>query len=79
MPLALVRKEVRELPFKFVLDDSMAMAPGMNLSSFPQVVVGARISKSGGATPQPGDFEGTTAPVGSTASNISVVIKNEVR
>ena len=43
---------------RFRLDDSMAMAPGMTLSSAPQLIVGARISKSGNAIAQPGDLAG---------------------
>jgi cytochrome c-type biogenesis protein CcmH len=74
MPLAIVRKQVRDLPFEFALDDSMAMAPNMKLSSFPEVVVGARISKSGNATPQSGDLEGLSKPVKVGATGVSIVI-----
>jgi cytochrome c-type biogenesis protein CcmH len=74
MPLAIVRRQVRDLPFEFALDDSMAMAPNMKLSSFPEVVVGARISKSGNATPQSGDLEGLSKPVRVGATGVSVVI-----
>lgn len=63
MPLAIKRMTVRELPARFVLDDSMSMAGGPKLSSQTQVVLGARVSKSGNATPQPGDLEGLTEPV----------------
>lgn len=63
MPLAIKRMTVRELPARFVLDDSLSMAGGPKLSSQAQVVVGARVSKSGNATPQPGDLEGLSEPV----------------
>lgn len=63
MPLAVQRFRVSDLPVSVTLDDSMAMTPAMRLSGFPQVVVGARISKSAQATPQPGDLEGQTGPV----------------
>lgn len=79
MPLAVMRKQVRELPAAFTLDDTMAMAPGMKLSDHPRVVVGARISKSGNPTPQPGDLEGFSAPVKVGDTGVTVVIGTEIR
>lgn len=78
-PLAVLRKRVADLPVNFVLDDTMAMAPGMNLSSFDPVIVGARISKSGKPGRQPGDFEGLSKPVKVGASGLAIVIDQEVR
>ena len=79
MPLAVMRKRVRDLPAAFTLDDSMAMTPAMKLSGQQQVVVGARVSKSGTPTPQPGDLEGFSAPVKPGATGIAVLINSEVR
>jgi cytochrome c-type biogenesis protein CcmH len=79
MPLAVQRVKARELPADFALDDSMAMAPGMNLSAHARVVVTARVSKSGGATPRPGDLQGASAAVASDASGVSVLIDTVVR
>jgi cytochrome c-type biogenesis protein CcmH len=79
MPLAILRKRVSDLPLQFSLDDSMAMAPGMRISAFPRVVVGARVSKSGQAKPQPGDLQGASAPVANDAAGVSVVIDSVVR
>lgn len=62
-PLAILRKQVKDLPATFVLDDSLAMSEGARISAAGRVVVGARISKSGQAMPQSGDLEGVTAPV----------------
>ena len=79
MPLAIMRKQARELPVTFTLDDSMAMTPDTRLSNFPRVVVGARISKAANATPQPGDLQGASSPVTGGATGITVVIDSEVR
>ena len=79
MPLAILRKKASELPLTFTLDDSMAMNAAANLSSAPQVIIGARISKSGNAMPQPGDLQGATKPVTNTAKNITLSIDTEVQ
>jgi len=79
MPLAVKRARVRDLPVEFALDDSMAMAPGMNLSAHARVVVGARVSKSGQPTPQAGDLQGFSAPVANDARGVSVTIDSVVR
>lgn len=73
MPVAVLRKKARDLPIAFALDDSMAMA-GRKLSDHPRVIVGARISKSGNATPQPGDLQGASPPVASSGDGVSVTI-----
>ena len=78
MPLAIVRKQVKDLPATFTLDDSLAMGPGMGLSSAQKVVVGARISRSGQAMPQPGDLEGLSAPVAVGSQGVVVEISKTV-
>lgn len=79
MPLAIVRKKVADLPITATLNDSMAMMPAMKLSKFPQVAVGARVSKSGNAMPQSGDLQGLVSPVTPGAEDtILVQIDNVV-
>jgi cytochrome c-type biogenesis protein CcmH len=51
------------------------MQPQLKISGFPEVVIGARISASGNATPQPGDLVGQSAPVKPGASGVQVRIE----
>jgi cytochrome c-type biogenesis protein CcmH len=79
MPLAAVRIKVKELPMTFSFDDSMAMNPSAKLSDFAEVVVAARVSKSGNVVPQRGDFEGVSKPVRPGAAGVVIEIANEVQ
>ena len=79
MPLAILRKRASDLPAEFTLDDSMAMTPQMKLSAFPSVVIGARVSKSANANPQPGDLQGLSAAVKVGAKAVTVTIDTELR
>jgi cytochrome c-type biogenesis protein CcmH len=74
MPLAILRRSVGDLPLSFTLDDSMAMAAEFKLSKFANVVVGARVSKSGNAMPNSGDLEGLSPPLNGRSTGIDVVI-----
>ncbi|MBI4195267.1 MAG: c-type cytochrome biogenesis protein CcmI [Betaproteobacteria bacterium] len=79
MPLVILRAQAKDLPFRFTLDDSSAMSPGMTLAGQKQVIVGARISKSGSATPQSGDLEGLSSPIDVGTTSVAVVINAETR
>lgn len=76
MPLAIIRKQVKDLPFRFELDDSMAMSPQSRLSAFSQVIVGARVSKSGTAVPEAGDLQGQSQPVAVGTRDLSIEIRD---
>ena len=56
MPLAVKRITVAELPASLTLGDADAMMPSMTISSFDQLVVGARVSMTGNPVAQSGDF-----------------------
>jgi len=69
-----LRARASDLPMDFKLDDSMAMAPGMNLSSFPEIRIEAKVSKSGDAMTKAGDLTGSTGPVKVGAKGVKVTI-----
>ncbi|MBV8405388.1 MAG: hypothetical protein JO203_14460 [Gammaproteobacteria bacterium] len=78
-PLAVLRTTVSSWPVSFTLDDSMAMLPARRLSQFDRVVIEARISRSGQATPGAGDLYVTTPvmrPAGS--GRLALVIDREI-
>jgi cytochrome c-type biogenesis protein CcmH len=79
MPLAILRKQVQDLPLQFSLDDSTAMAPQMKISNFDEVVVVVRVSKSGNAMPQPGDLQGMSSPVKPGSSGLKINIDTVVQ
>jgi len=80
MPLAIVRKQVSELPLTVNLTDAMAMMPSMKLSNFEQVKLLARISKSGDAMQQPGDLIGVIEQVALTDKEAhKIVIDSQIK
>jgi cytochrome c-type biogenesis protein CcmH len=79
LPLAVVRATVKDLPIRFTLDDSTSMAPTAKLSMHKQVVVSARVSRSGQAMPQPGDLIGTVQSVTVGSTGVQIRIADVVR
>lgn len=77
-PLAVIRAVARELPMKFALDDSQAMAPGVNISSASAVRIEARVSRTGNVIPQSGDLVGSSAPVKPGSRDVKIVVDKVV-
>ncbi len=67
-PLAVYRVAAGAWPAPFVLDDSQAMLPDRRLSDFPQVVIEARLSKSGQAIAAAGDLQGRSGEINTRAA-----------
>ena len=80
MPLAIVRKQVADLPTSVVLNDSVAMQPQTHLADFKQLRIVARVSKTGNAMSQPGDLLGA-AQLDAVEGNpsVGITINQEVQ
>jgi len=78
MPVALLKRQVKDLPLQFTLDESSAMMPTLTLAQYPNVLVGARVAKSGDAIPRSGDLEGTSGPVKVGANDVRIEISRVV-
>lgn len=78
MPLAIFKSTVAKLPLNFTLDDSTAMLPERKLSGAGEVILKARISKSGNAIPQSGDLTGTLGPVKVGTKGLMLEIKEQI-
>ncbi|SEA53261.1 c-type cytochrome biogenesis protein CcmI [Variovorax sp. YR216] len=74
IPLAVMKARAGDLPLGFVLDDSLAMRADHRLSGAGQVIVEARISRSGQAQPTEGDLIGSSGPVKPGARDLAIVI-----
>lgn len=80
MPLAAQRLNLSDLPSTVILDDSMAMVAGMNISAFDSVLVSARASRAGSAIAQPGDYIGSAVVDDvSGTKKLDILISNIVR
>jgi len=79
IPLAIVKVPAGSWPHRFQLDDASAMAPQFRLSGQSEVMLGARISASGNATPQTGDLMGSIGPVKVGTRGVRIVIDEVVR
>ncbi len=80
IPLAIVREQVKNLPMTVTLSDQQAMSPMMKLSSFEQVKLIARISKTGSAMPQKADLIGEVGSISTTKNKlVEIEISKEIK
>lgn len=81
MPLAIKRLQLGDLPADVELNDSMAMTPSMRLSTADNIQVIARISMSGQAGAQSGDWEASSAPLEAQQQSdpIQLVIREQLK
>lgn len=74
MPIASLKLDAKQLPYRFTLDDSVSMSPNDKLSNHAEVMISARVSKSGQAMAQSGDLQGKTGPVKLGQQGVAIVI-----
>jgi len=79
MPVAIVRTTADKLPLDFVLDDGTAMSPSAKLSGMDEVTVRVRISKSGQATAQPGDYGVSLTPVKPGSKGLNLMVRDTLQ
>lgn len=67
MPVVALRKPATDLPIDFILTDKEMMVPGRQLSDFEELVVTAKISRSGNAADDSQGLEAWSKPVSPVA------------
>jgi cytochrome c-type biogenesis protein CcmH len=77
-PLAVSKVVAGSWPARFVLDDSQSMLPDRRLSDFQQVVIEARLSKTGQAIAAAGDLQGRSGEINTRAAKPVNVKINQV-
>ncbi|HXE37774.1 MAG TPA: c-type cytochrome biogenesis protein CcmI, partial [Azonexus sp.] len=76
-PLAVQRFKAADLPVQFKLDDSSAVMPGRTISQVAEVVLSAKVSRSGQAEAQAGDIYGAPLKVKVGAGNLKLELDQE--
>lgn len=76
-PLAVQRSKAADLPVQFKLDDSSAIMPGRTISQVAEVVISAKVSRSGLAESQAGDIYGAPIKAKVGAGNLKLELDQE--
>lgn len=77
-PIAVVRRQVSELPADIALGDAQSMVAGRNLSGFDSFELVARVSLSGGPGAQSGDWFGSVIVTPSESNSVVLTIDQQV-
>lgn len=77
-PVAVLQVSNRQWPYSFELNDSHQVMQGRKLSDAGEVIIVARISKSGDAMPHSGDLEGKSRSVQAGDEAVEVVIDTQL-
>jgi cytochrome c-type biogenesis protein CcmH len=78
-PLAVKRLVVADLPATVLLSDADAMMAQLKLSLFKDVVISARVARSGNPVAQPGDLQSKpTASLNNNANQVELLISDIV-
>jgi cytochrome c-type biogenesis protein CcmH len=74
MPLAVKRFKVRDLPIRFSVSDADAMMPELTISKIADIVMVARVSRSGEPKAASGDLEGISPPLKAPRRDVALEI-----
>ena len=78
IPIASLKIDSKQLPYRFTLDDAVSMSPNDKLSNHAEVMISARVSRSGQAMAQSGDLQGKVGPVKLGQQGVAIVIDSVV-
>jgi cytochrome c-type biogenesis protein CcmH len=79
MPVAVLKQPVSAFPAAFTLDDGQSLMAERRLSGFTQVLLEARVSRSGQAKAEPGDLIGDGVPAQLGARGVTLRIDRVVK
>ncbi len=79
MPVAAIRLPVGQFPLRVTMTDADSLSPQRLLSQQDDLVLQAKISRSGSATPTSGDWEAVAVPVGKGSQSLVRLRISEVR
>jgi len=78
LPLAAIRREAGDLPLAFTIESRDLLGDPHRFEQARRVIVSARVSKSGGGQPRPGDLAGEAPAVAPHASGLAIVVDHVV-